>query len=185
MYNLISTNCVLHLLFALTFRWTEDELSSLSWYFMQSCGSSDLVTEIIKNFKEDGILKPKDSVIKELFKQNLINDETFERLMKGETDKCAEANQIQKVTRDEEIGKLCEQLLNDGKRKFLDWVQKVLLDTCYAKIYLEKKNKEAIYNESRTNINDSKLLNFDMFKKKSNDLPIMSPVSYHSLRKYL
>ncbi|KAJ0181807.1 hypothetical protein K1T71_002529 [Dendrolimus kikuchii] len=163
-------------------KWSEDELSSLNWKFMQCSGSSDVVSEIINIFKEDGTIKSRNSVIKELFKQNLINQETFDALIKGESDNNTKTVQVQKEMRDDEIGKLCEQLSSDGKGIYLEWVQKVLLDTCHAKIYLEKKNREAMYYESRTDANaDSKLLNFELFKKKSNDLPVMSPVSYHSL----
>ncbi|KAG6454028.1 hypothetical protein O3G_MSEX008488 [Manduca sexta] len=157
--------------------WTEDELSSLSWNYLQCNSSPDVIGEIIKLFKEDGIIKSRDSVIKELYHQNIINKDDYESYVKGESERNFKAVQANKELREDEIEKLCEQLAQDGKSKFLDWVQKVLLDTCYAKIYLEKKKNS----DSTLDNTDCKLLNFELFKKKSNDYPAMSPVSYHSL----
>lgn len=152
-------------------RWTDDEISSLSWNYMQCNTTSDVIGEILKLFKEDGVIKKRDSVIKELFKQSIINKEEFEKLLKSEMDRNSKAVQINKEMRDDEIGKLCEQLAQDGKSKFLDWVQTVLLDTCYAKIYLEKK--------AQMDIDSSK--NFTVIN--DTDVPVVSPVSYHSLGK--
>lgn len=138
---------------------------------MQCSALPDVVGEIITLYKEDGIIKSRDSVIKELYTQNLINKEDYDRYVKGETDRNIKTVQVMKEMRDDEINKLCEQLTQDGKSKFLDWVQKVLLETCFAKIYLDKLCRK---NES------TKLTTL----KKSNDLHILSPVSYHSLRKF-
>ncbi|XP_049865864.1 protein timeless [Pectinophora gossypiella] len=160
-------------------RWTEDELSSLSWNYMQCSASPDVVGEIIKLFKEDGINKTRNSVIRELYKQKLINKDEYESASKGESEKNSKNAQAAKEMRDDEIGKLCEQLAQDGKSQFLEWVQKVLLETCYAKITLEKKSLEAL-NTPPPNT-QSKILNFDFFKKKDYDLPVTSPTSYHSL----
>ncbi|XP_059048859.1 protein timeless isoform X2 [Achroia grisella] len=162
-----------------SYRWTEDELSSLSWNYMQCSALPDVIGEIIKLYKEDDAIKPRESVIKELYKQNLISKDERDNFLKGETNRGANLIQAHKEMRDDEIGKLCDQLSQDGKSKFLDWVQKVLLDTCFAKIYVEKKGKLQ-QNEMLGNKSD-KLLNFELFKKKSDDLPVMSPVSYHSL----
>lgn len=145
---------------------------------MQCCALPDVVGEIIKLFKEDGVTKSRDSVVRELLTQNIINNEEFEKLMKGESDRNIKSLQVTKEIRDDEIGKLCEQLAQDGKSKFLDWVQKVLLETCYAKLHFEKKNSQKENPEV-----ESKLLNFELFKKKACALPVKSPVSYHSLRK--
>lgn len=147
---------------------------------MQCSALPDVVGEIIKLFKEDGIIKSRDSVIRELFKQNLINKEEFEAFIKGETDRNAKTVQINKEMRDDEIGKLCEQLVQDGKSKFLDWVQRVLLETCYAKIYLEKRSRES---EDEDIFDNAQLKWMDL--KKSEQLAVISPVSYHSLRKFL
>lgn len=141
------------------------------------CGShTDVVSEIIKLLKEDGIIKSRDSVIQELFKQNAINKDEYEKLVKGETDRNSKIVQVNKKMRDDEIGKLCEQLTQDGKLKFLEWVQKVLLDTCFAKICLKKKSRESEHEQilyKTTSIKPNTL----------EDINGLSPVSYHSLSK--
>ncbi|XP_053625997.1 protein timeless isoform X2 [Plodia interpunctella] len=159
--------------------WTEDELSSLSWLYMQCSTLSDVIGEIIKLYKEDGIIKSRDSVIKELLKQNIINNSEYDEYQQKECDRTAKILQVHKEARDDEICKLCDQLTQDGKSKFLDWVQKVILDTCYAKLYVEKK--KIIQSDTPAANSDFKMLNFELFKKKSSELPEMSPVSYHSL----
>nr|AAF66996.1 timeless [Antheraea pernyi] len=156
--------------------WTEDELSSLSWNFMQ-CGTSlNVIEDIIKLFKEDDIIKSRECVIKELLNQNLINKNEYEKFMKGDNDG-NKAVPISKETRDDEVRKLCEEIAKDGKSKFLDWVQKALLDTCFAKICMDKKSQDEL-----PPTNDCKLLDFELFKKKSVEFPPMSPVAYYSLR---
>lgn len=146
---------------------------------MQCSALPDVVGEIITLYKEDGIIKSRDSVIKELYTQNLINKEDYDKFVKGENDRNIKTVQVMKEMRDDEINKLCEQLTQDGKSKFLDWVQKVLLETCFAKIYLDKLARKS-EGDSTIEENETKLSKL----KKSNDLHILSPVSYHSLRKF-
>ncbi|KAL0849155.1 hypothetical protein ABMA28_013501 [Loxostege sticticalis] len=157
-------------------RWTEDEISSLSWNYMQCSALPDGIGELVKMFKEDGIIKTRDSVVKELFKQNLIDKEEFDKLTKGETERSTKNMQMNKEMRDDEIAKLCEQLTQDGKFKFLDWVQKVILETCFAKIHVEKQAKV-----SRKDTTKKVAFLLQSVKEKFNDLPTMSPVSYHAL----
>lgn len=152
-------------------KWTEDELSTLSWNFMQCGSSSDVIGDIIKLFNEDDIIKSRECVIKELLNQNLINKNEYEKFTKGEND-----SRNMQETRDDEIRKLCEQIAKDGKSKFLDWVQKALLDICYVKICMEKKSQDELPPH-----NKCKLLDFELFKTKSVEFPTMSPVAYHSL----
>lgn len=157
------------------FRWTEDELSSLQ------CNTfPDVAGEIVKLFKGEGINKSRQSVVRELFKLNLINKEERETLSKSECD-TNKNTLVSKEVRDDEIGKLCDQLKQDGKSKALDWVQKVLLETCFAKIQLEKRSRNI--KRATESKKEVKLLNFELFKEKSNELPVISPVSYHSLSK--
>nr|WJJ67113.1 TIMELESS [Phauda flammans] len=157
-------------------RWAEDELSSLSWIYIQCNTSPDLIAEIVKVLHEDGIKKTRDSVIRELFRQKLISKEEYETLMKNECDIDLKKIQSSTERRDDEISKLCEQLVKDGKLKFIDWVQKVLLDTCYAKIHVDKKLAKC---RNPTNFHE-KIMTFALFKK-CEELPVMSPISYHSL----
>ncbi|XP_028040904.1 protein timeless isoform X2 [Bombyx mandarina] len=156
--------------------WTEDELSSLNWNYMQCNSLSDVIGEIVKLFKDYGTFKSRQSIITQLYKQNIIDKDKFETFLNAEKQWNTRTVELNKETRDDEIGKLCEQLANDGKSNFLDWVQKVLLDTCCAKIYIQKKSATKFLADQA----DCKLLNFELFKKKS-DFPSLSPVSCHSL----
>ncbi|XP_072936507.1 protein timeless isoform X2 [Epargyreus clarus] len=159
-------------------RWSEDEISALSWKFMQCNASSDMIGEIVKLFKEDGIYKTRASVARELLKQMLINKDEFDKHVK-DTDRNSGVVQVKKDTRDSEIGKLCGQIANDGKAKFLDWVQTVLLETCNVKIYQQKKIASSLSEASAPK--KGVWVEFDRMVTKRNDLPAMSPVSYHAL----
>ncbi|XP_034828725.1 protein timeless [Maniola hyperantus] len=158
--------------------WTEDELSSLSWNYLQCNDLPDVIAEIVKMFKDDGVIKTRESVVKELYNQFIINKEQFNKLSKRESEKPAK-NIVQEIkeTRENEIGKLCEQLIQDGKSEFLDWVQNVLLECCSAKIYLEKKTSETLCFATFPKNGQP----FEHFTQKPKDLPLVSPVSYHSL----
>lgn len=145
---------------------------------MQCSAFTDSIGELLKMFKEDGIVKSRDSIIKELFNQNLIDKEEFEKLL-VESERSPKSIQMNMEMRDDEISKLCEQLAQDGKLRLLEWVQKVLLDTCFSKIYVEKKSK-LCRKDSTSSKMDFLLPNI---KKKYDDVPILSPVSYHSLCK--
>lgn len=153
---------------------------------MQCNSSGDMIGEIIEMFKEDGIIKTRASVLTELFRQNLINKVEFETLSKKISKNNSETvlPQVPKESGRDEIGKLCEQFVRDGKSSCLDWVQNVLLETCFAKIYHEKITKACLDSDVETALkNEIKIMNFEMFKKKEIDVPIPSPVYYHSLRK--
>lgn len=147
---------------------------------MQCSALPDVVGEIIKLYKDDGIIKSRDSVIAELFKQNVISKEEFDKFIMGESDKNTKTVQANKEMRDDEINQLCEQLVQDGKLMFLDWVQKALLETCFVKLYLENLSRSS-ESEEITDIFETKLMKL----KKSNELHVLLPVSYHSLRKSL
>lgn len=151
---------------------------------MQCKSSIDVIGEIIKMFQEDGIIKTRETVLTELFKQNLINKEEFDSRSRELSKKIPETVQVPKESGRDEIGKLCEQFIREGKSSSLVWVQRVLLETCFAKIYHEKLTKACLDPDIDTSSkNEIKIMNFEMFKKKEIDVPVPSPVFYHSLRK--
>ncbi|XP_041978876.1 protein timeless isoform X2 [Aricia agestis] len=150
--------------------WSESELSSLSWFYMQCKTKPNVIGEIVNLFKEDGIVKTGEAIVKELFHQYVINKEEYESLLKKDAESSRQLQDTRK-SRDNEIGKLCDQLAQDGKAKFLHWVQTVLLETCYAKIYLEKKSLRTFDESTDTSTK------FDSFEPK----PVVSPVPYHAL----
>lgn len=130
---------------------------------MQCNESPDVVGEILKMFSEDGVVKSRESVLKELYNQFIINKEQLDKLSKKETEE----------TRENEVAKICEQLIQDGKSVFLDWVQTVILETCAAKIYVEKKTSNTC------NVTSYE----ELPQEEPEDFPVISPVSYHSIRK--
>ncbi|CAG9566963.1 unnamed protein product [Danaus chrysippus] len=81
---------------------------------------------------------------------------------------------------------MCEQLRQDGKSLFLDWVQAVLLETCFAKDTREHKTHhhniegDRVRQSSYTT-QDAHRHVFDTMLKRNTDMPVISPVSYHSL----
>ncbi|XP_022123071.2 protein timeless [Pieris rapae] len=155
--------------------WTEDELSAFSWIYIQSNTSPDVVGEIIKRFKDEGVVKTRESVIKQLYKQSIIQRNVFENLLKQDTETKNTKTETRDVKNDD-IGKICEYITKDGKKKFLDWVQNVLLETCYAKLCLEKKKAK----QDEEEVAEDKV-GFYTTPKKPKDMPVMSPVSYHAL----
>lgn len=148
--------------------------------FLQSSAETDVIDTITKQLKEDGIDRTRDSVIRELFRQNLISIDFYAQL-KGECDRNTWSVQLNKGSRDEEIGKFCEHLILDGKLTCLDWVQNVLLEICYAKLHIQKRQQ----NKPVPIETESKLLDFELFNKDCEDLTVVSPVAYHSLSKFL
>ncbi|CAK1549861.1 unnamed protein product [Leptosia nina] len=159
--------------------WTDEELSALNWIYMKSNAASDVIAEIIKLFKEDGIIKSRESVTKQLYKQSIIEKAQYDKLMKEEFEKKSKGSEPRDA-KDDDIGKLCEHITKDGKGQFLDWVQNVLLETCHAKIILEKLrlNRESVHTDLPI---EGKMSFHSIPKKAVKDLPVMSAVSYHSL----
>ncbi|XP_047515532.1 protein timeless isoform X1 [Pieris napi] len=153
--------------------WTKDELSAFNWIYIQSNTSSDIVGEIIKLFKDDGVVKTRESVIKQMYKQSIINRNEFEQLLKEDSERKSKTEM--REGKDDDIGKICEYITKDGKRKFLDWVQNVLIETCHAKVCLEKMKVQQDEEQAENKNGCHTTL------KRPKDMPVMSPVSYHSL----
>lgn len=146
---------------------------------MQNNTAADVVGEIIRLLKDDGISKSRESVVKQLYKQSIIERSDFDKLMKENSERSSKAET--REGKDDGIGKICEYITKDGKGKFLDWVQNVLLDTCHVKICLEKMRA----NKQATEEMMGGKMGFLSLPKKSKDLPLVSPVSYHSLCKFI
>ncbi|GBP40332.1 Protein timeless [Eumeta japonica] len=161
-------------------QWNTEEISSLNWIYMQCSSSADVIGETLRLLEDDGIVKSRKSIIKELYQQNIISSEQREEFMKNEVGQSSRNTFSEEDMRDDETNNLCEQLRNDGKTKFLHWVQMVLLDICFARIYLDK-NPIPAENTETNHIKSRKVFTRDVFIKKSFEIPVMSPVSYHSL----
>lgn len=150
---------------------------------MQCSTASDVIGEVIKIYRDVGVInKSRISVIKKLYEQNIISKQEYENYMIAETNQSLKTSETNKEIRDDDIAKLCEQLIQDGKLEFLNWVQKVLLDTCYLKMFFEKEKIKHQIGETRSQ-SDLKTLHNEIFKKILIDVPVLCPVLYHNLRK--
>ncbi|CAH4002900.1 protein timeless [Pieris brassicae] len=154
--------------------WTEDELSAFNWIYMQSNTSSDVVGEIIKLFKDDGVVKTRESVIKQLYKQSIIQRNEFDKLLNEDSERNTKTKT--REGRNDDIGKICEYITKDGKSNCLDWVQNVLIETCHAKVCLEKMRVQ----QDKEEVSEDKI-GFHTTPKRPKDMPVISPVSYYSL----
>lgn len=152
---------------------------------MQCSGNSDTIGDIVKLYSDDGNNKSRESVIKNLYKQKIINKVEYDAYIKDQSKRNGKPGQSVKDVRDEEINKLSEQLTQDGKIKILHWVQKVVLDICNVKIHFERKAMNSSNAEKEDSKKDKGILHFELFKKKLGEVPLTSPVSYHCIRKFI
>nr|UHH90586.1 timeless-d isoform E [Pyrrhocoris apterus] len=129
--------------------WNQRECDCLYWYYVQSANSPDPVGGVVALYAAAGITnKSRIGVIEQLLKQDVITGCQYNELMKKEpisTTINLEKLKVEKQPRDE-IELLKDYLMNEEKMgdKFITWLQKVLLETCYAKTFLDEKNKQAI-----------------------------------------
>lgn len=152
---------------------------------MQRNSSQDSFGAINKMFKENGIIETRKFVQSELFQQYLIYKEEVESVSRKISNKNSETMQVPEESGHDEIRKLCKQFVRDGKSSSLDWVQRALLETCFAKIYYEKISTASldphIYVDSLNT--EIKIMNFELFKNNEMNAPIPCSVCYHSFSK--
>lgn len=162
-------------------RWTEDEISALRWYYLQNNDSIDIISQTKAQFEEDGIEKSREAIIRELFNQSLISRDFYENQLKGEIYLNANVMHFNEENVDEEITKICEHLIEDGKAAGLIWVQEAILEMCFAKIHIHKINVQkamplSLTDPAKDPVNEEAKIKID-------EWPVMSPVAYHSLIK--
>uniref|UniRef100_A0A0K8TSI5 Putative dna topoisomerase i-interacting protein n=1 Tax=Tabanus bromius TaxID=304241 RepID=A0A0K8TSI5_TABBR len=164
--------------------WTQEEMDTLYWYYVQSKKFKDIVGKIVQLFKENGNKKKSRIVIiQQLLQQDIITLVEYDDLMKYEDveyQRCAIKTQTPSTSTGEsgidvkdemsvnisdDIQILILRLLKENKAKLLTWLQKILIECCYVKL----------------NIIAGKSSNNDILDP--NDVKVMQPVPYHCILK--
>lgn len=101
-----------------------------------------MIENIIRHYEENGCAnKSKLGVIQQLRKQNFINQTTYEELMKSE--KLSDSGIIDcesEASADcEDIKILKEQLVKENLGTSILWLQKVLMEACYSRVYIANR----------------------------------------------
>ncbi|KAJ3653394.1 hypothetical protein Zmor_012648 [Zophobas morio] len=123
--------------------WTEEEKDNLLGYYNQSQYSHDMIANITKKYEKCGVRqKTQMSIIRQLLEQNIINESQYNDFVQQpelkDTKELSEPLDLEEAPSgvDEGIRILREYLCRDNKSKFVSWLQKVLIDTCYVKLVL-------------------------------------------------
>lgn len=139
---------------------------------MQYHKKPNLIENICSRFRDEGISKSHNSVVKRLLIQGLITESTYRQLLicagsKAEIQeyfKCS--TPLQGMSTKNEVEILIADLEKENMTYALRWVQKVLLEVCFSKICL----KDA---EDKGELNFNKII------------PTMEPVVFHNISKIL
>lgn len=130
------------------FRWTKEDKNNLLGYYKQCRDTEDTIAHISQKYYQSGITnKTQTAIIKELLGQNIINECQYNDFMKEQLPEkeketpCEEfQNQlcIQEQHSDNEIRTLKERLFRENKGSLLLWLQRVLTEVCFVKLFLSK-----------------------------------------------
>ncbi|XP_067623333.1 protein timeless [Eurosta solidaginis] len=160
--------------------WTQEEMDTLYWYYVQSKKSNDVVGKIVKLFSNNGNKqKSRISIIQQLLQQDIITLVEYDDLMKFEdaeyqraliatpTSASSESgidlkNSSSFAEPSDDIQILRDLILKENKEKHLVWLQNFLLECCYIKLTL----KNSLPREERQNLQY-----------------VMEPVAYHHILK--
>ncbi|XP_073826266.1 timeless isoform X2 [Musca autumnalis] len=160
--------------------WTQEEMDTLYWYYVQSKKNNDVVGKIVKLFGNNGNKqKSRISIIQQLLQQDIITLVEYDDLMKYEdaqyqrtllttpTSGTTESGIEMKDTAaagkpSDDIQILRDLIIKEKKKQHLEWLQKLLLECCYVKLILRKNPLR----EDHQNLSI-----------------IMEPVAYHSIFK--
>lgn len=103
---------------------------------MESRKQTNMIENIISQYEENGSsTKTKIGVIKQLFKQNLISQDTYAALVKNENAGDDSDNNSEN-SESHDIRFLKEQLLKENVGHSILWLQDVLIEACNCKIYI-------------------------------------------------
>ncbi|XP_046805071.1 protein timeless isoform X1 [Lucilia cuprina] len=161
--------------------WTQEEMDTLYWYYVQSKKHNDIVGKIVQLFSNNGNKqKSRISIIQQLLQQDIITLVEYDDLMKfedaeyqrtllttptsGTTESGIDINETpakgSKPSDDIQI--LRDLIIKEKKQQHIVWLQKLLLECCYIKMILKN-------NPLRE---DHQHLSF-----------VMEPVAYHCILK--
>ncbi|XP_034097493.1 protein timeless isoform X1 [Drosophila albomicans] len=156
--------------------WSQEEMDTLYWYYVQSKKNNDIVGKIVKLFSNNGNkLKTRISIIQQLLQQDIITLLEYDDLMKFEdaeyqrtllttptsatTESGIELKECAYGKPSDDVQILLDLIIKEHKSQHLVWLQKLLLECCYVKLMLKC---------------GSTLPEVD---------PIMEPVAYHYIYK--
>lgn len=138
---------------------------------MQSTKDSDIIASVAALFKEDGVEKSDESILDQLYEEEVISRDEYLKLqnngegMEMRTSIFSCAASIITLSDKDDVEKLKEDLIGQNMKKALLWLQKELLEVCYAKHCLSGKTKEETV-RIHDHIKD-----------------FIEPIAFHSLRK--
>ncbi|XP_055915842.1 protein timeless isoform X3 [Eupeodes corollae] len=159
--------------------WTQEEMNTLYWYYVQGKKTKDVVGSIVQLFRDNGKKhKSRISVIQQLLQQDIIALLEYDDLMKFEDAEYQKSLQLTSNSTSGESGidtrepssdkpvddfqVLRDLIIKENKSNLLTWLQNVLLECCYVKLTLKKFKS----------------------RKDYDDLPhIMEPIAYHCIFK--
>lgn len=127
--------------------WTKEDKNNLLGYYKQCRGTEGTIAHISQKYYQSGITnKTQISIIKELLEQDIINESQFNDFMKEQQpeqeteDPCEKEDELclQDHQNDNEIRALKECLYKENKGKLILWLQKVLMEACFVKLFLSK-----------------------------------------------
>nr|BAB91179.2 timeless protein [Chymomyza costata] len=134
------------------FTWTQEDMDTLYWYYVQSKKSNDVVGKIVKLFSNNGNkLKSRISIIQQLLAQDMINLLEYDDLMKFEEAEYqrsllntptsgTNASGLESGKPSNDTQMLLDLIIKDNKQQHLIWLQQLLLECCYIKLKLRSGN---------------------------------------------
>lgn len=137
---------------------------------MQCHKDPNFIENICSRYREEGISKSHNTVVKHLFMQGLITESDYRQLLicAGSKLEIQEyfkySTPLQGVLSKNEIEILTVELEKENMSYALKWLQKVLLEVCFTKICLKDASNKGE-------------LNFNQI------IPTMEPVVFHNIRK--
>lgn len=138
---------------------------------MQSTKSSRIIASVAALFKDDGVEKSDESILDQLYEQKVITRDEYLKLqnngegMEIRTSLFSCAASIVAPSDKDDVEKLKGDLIRQNMKKVLIWLQKELLEVCYAKHCLSGKTKE-----ENVRIHD-------------HIKDLIEPIAFHSIRK--
>ncbi|ALC38836.1 tim [Drosophila busckii] len=133
--------------------WSQEEMDTLYWYYVQSKKSVDVVGKIVKLFSNNGNkLKTRISIIQQLLQQDIITLLEYDDLMKFEdaeyqrsllatpssatTESGIDMKEYAYDKASDDLQMLLDLIARENKQHHIVWLQKLLLECCYIKLTL-------------------------------------------------
>nr|CAD7568487.1 unnamed protein product [Timema californicum] len=122
---------------------SKEDSDNLCWHYCQSVENEDTVGRIIELYAENGVTnKTTSGVTEELVRQGIIDSAQHEKLKKTQTNvhdcmqniSCTDGLSDAELTVPNKIHFFIDHLQKAGKGHLVVWLQKALIEACYAKL---------------------------------------------------